>query len=119
MKKIFKNYKSTIILILAIIIGGVIGGIFGEKAKVLSPFGDVFLNLLFVVIVPLIFLTLSTSVAKMREKKRLGKIMRTIILVFVFTSLVACLRSYKGHGAVFLLLWLLLFLVLLVLLWLV
>ena len=100
MKKIFKNYKSTIILILAIIIGGVIGGIFGEKAKVLSPFGDVFLNLLFVVIVPLIFLTLSTSVAKMKEKKRLGKIMRTIIFVFVFTSLVAAIFGIASTSLV-------------------
>ena len=91
MKKVFKNYKSTIILILSIVIGGIIGGIFGKKTKVLSPFGDIFLNLLFVVIVPLIFLTLSTSVAKMKEKKRLGKIMRTIILVFAFTSLVAAI----------------------------
>ena len=109
MKKIFKNYKSTIILILAIIIGGVIGGIFEEKAKVLSPFGDVFLNLLFVVIVPLIFLTLSTSVARMKEKKRLGKITSVVIK-----------RSYLSLFLfLFLLLWLLLFLVLLVLLWLV
>ena len=100
MKKIFKNYKSTIILILAIIIGGVIGGIFGEKANVLSPFGDVFLNLLFVVIVPLIFLTLSTSVAKMKEKKRLGKIMRTIIFVFVFTSLVAAIFGIASTSLV-------------------
>ena len=100
MKKIFKNYKSTIILILAIIIGGVIGGFFGEKVKVLSPFGDVFLNLLFVVIVPLIFLTLSTSVAKMKEKKRLGKIMRTIIFVFVFTSLVAAIFGIASTSLV-------------------
>ncbi len=100
MKKIFKNYKSTIILILSIIIGGVIGGFFGEKAKVLSPFGDVFLNLLFVVIVPLIFLTLSTSVAKMKEKKRLGKIMRTIIIVFVFTSLIAAIFGIASTSLV-------------------
>ncbi len=91
MKKLFSNYKSTIILVLAIIIGGIVGAIFGEKTKVLSPFGDVFLNLLLVIIIPLVFLTLSTSVAKMKEKKRLGKIMRTIVLIFVLTSLVAAI----------------------------
>ncbi len=91
MKKVFGNYKSTIILVLAIILGGIVGAIFGEKTKVLAPFGDVFLNLLLVIIIPLIFLTLSTSVAKMKEKKRLGKIMRTIVLIFVLTSVVAAI----------------------------
>lgn len=100
MKKVFKNYKSTIILILSIVIGGIVGGIFGKKTKVLSPFGDIFLNLLFVVIVPLIFLTLSTSVAKMKEKKRLGKIMRTIIFVFAFTSLVAAIFGIASTSLV-------------------
>ena len=45
MKKILKNYKSTLILILAIIIGAVVGLIFKEDAKVLSPLGDIFINL--------------------------------------------------------------------------
>ena len=51
-------------------------------------------------IVPLIFLTLSTSVAKMKEKKRLGKIMRTIIFVFVFTSLVAAIFGIASTSLV-------------------
>ena len=32
--------------------------IFGEKASILSPFGDLFINLLMIIIVPLIFLTI-------------------------------------------------------------
>ena len=47
MKKFFKNYKSTIILLFAIIIGAIVGIIFKEKAVVLSPLGDLFLNLMF------------------------------------------------------------------------
>ena len=91
MKKIIKNYKSTLILILAIIIGAVVGIIFGEDAKVLSPLGDLFINMLLVVIVPLVFLTISTSITKMNTPKRLGKIMGTTILAFVVTSLIAVL----------------------------
>ena len=55
MKKFISNYKSTIILIVAIIVGAIVGIIFQEKATVLKPLGDIFLNLLLVVIVPLIF----------------------------------------------------------------
>lgn len=89
MKKFFKTYKSVIILLAAIIIGAIVGIAFKEKAAVLSPFGDIFLNLMFVIIVPLIFLSISTSISKMKQPKRLGKIMVTIVAMFVITSLVA------------------------------
>ena len=89
MKNFLKTYKSVIILLAAIIIGAIVGIVFKEKAAVLSPLGDVFLNLMFVVIVPLIFLSISTSIAKMKQPKRLGKIMVTIVAMFVVTSLVA------------------------------
>ncbi len=91
MKKFIKNYKSTLILLGAIIIGAIIGLIFGEKATILSPFGDLFLNLLFIIIVPLIFLTITTSIGKMSQPKRLGKILTSIVLVFIITSLVSVL----------------------------
>ena len=89
MKKFLKNYNSTLILLGSIIIGTIVGLIFGEKATVLSPFGDLFLNMLLVIIVPLIFLTISTSIGKMKQPKRIGKILTTIILVFAFTSIVS------------------------------
>lgn len=91
MKKIFKNYKSTIILLGAIILGAIIGLIFGEKATILNPMGDLFLNLLFIIIVPLIFLTITTSIGKMNQPKRLGKILTSIVIVFIITSLVSVL----------------------------
>lgn len=91
MKDFFKNYKSTIILLAAIIVGAIVGLVCGEKAAVLNPFGDVFLNLMFVAIVPLIFVTISSSISKMKQPKRLGKIMITIVCVFVVTSLIAVL----------------------------
>lgn len=91
MKKIWKNYKSTIILLLSIIIGTIVGLIFKEKACVLSPLGDIFLNLMFVVIVPLIFLTITSSIIKMENPKRLGKIMITILIVFAIMSIIAAL----------------------------
>jgi len=91
MKNIWKNYKSTIILLISIIIGAIVGLIFKEKASVLSPFGDIFINLMFVVIVPLIFLTITTAIIKMDSPKRLGKIMSRIILVFIIMSVISSL----------------------------
>lgn len=91
MKKIFKNYKSTIIMFISVIVGTLIGVIFKEKATILKPFGTLFINLLLTIIVPLIFLTLSTSIGKMKEPKRLGKILITIIGIFILTSLISVL----------------------------
>ena len=96
MKKFLSNYKSTIILLVAIIVGAIVGIIFQEKATILSPFGDLFLNLLLVIIVPLIFLTITTSIAKMKTPKRLGKIMVTIICVFLLTSIIAVLVGFAS-----------------------
>lgn len=94
MKKFLSNYKSTIILLVAIIVGAIVGIIFQEKATILSPLGDLFLNLLLVIIVPLIFLTITTSIAKMKQPKRIGKIMITIICVFIFTSIIAVIIGF-------------------------
>ena len=89
MKKIWSTYKSTILLIGALIIGAIVGLVFGDKAKVLSPFGDLFMNLMFVIIVPLIFLTITTSIAKIKQPKRLGKVIVTIFATFIVMSLVS------------------------------
>ena len=91
MKNILKTYKSVIILLAAIIIGAIAGMVLKEKAAVLKPFGDIFLNLLFVVIVPLIFLSITTSISRIKQPKRIGKIMITIIATFVVMSLISVL----------------------------
>lgn len=91
MKSFLKNYKQTLILLAAIIIGAIVGLCCGEKATFLSPLGDIFINLMFIIIVPLIFLTISTSIAKVSQPKRVGKILGTTVLVFIITSLVSVL----------------------------
>lgn len=94
MKNILKNYKSNLVIILAIIIGAIFGIIFKEDVKVVSPLGDLFLNMLLIVIVPLIFLTITTSIYKMNSPKRLSKILISTVVVFVITSVIAVLIGF-------------------------
>lgn len=96
MKKFLSNYKSTIILLVAIIVGSIIGIIFKEKATILSPLGDLFLNLLLVIIIPLIFLNITTAISKMKQPKRIGKIIGSILLVFIITSIIAVLIGFAS-----------------------
>ena len=94
MKKIIKNYKSTLILLGSVVIGAICGLIFKEKAEIVKPLGDLFLNLLLVIIVPLIFFTITTSISKMNEKKRLSKILISTIIIFLVTSIIAVLFGF-------------------------
>lgn len=89
MKKFWSNYKQTIILLASLIIGAIVGLVYGEKAAILSPFGDLFMNLMFIIIVPLIFLTITTSIAKIKQPKRLSKVITTIFGVFIVTTLIS------------------------------
>lgn len=94
MKKVLKNYKGTLIMLICVIVGAISGLIFKEKASIVKPFGDLFLNLLLVIIVPLIFFTITSSISKMKEKKRLSKILINTIIVFLITSIVAVLFGF-------------------------
>lgn len=89
MAKKLKAYRFPLILLASIIIGSIIGLIFGEKASVIKPFGDLFLNLLFMIVVPLVFFSISSAVANMDSMKRLGKIMGSMLSVFIITGIIA------------------------------
>lgn len=79
---------------MAIILGSIVGLIFKENATVLSPLGDIFLNMLLVIIVPLIFLNITTAITKMENPKRMGKILVFTIIVFVIMSLISVLVGF-------------------------
>ncbi len=94
--KLWKNYRFPIILLLSIILGSIIGSIMGSDAKVLEPFGQVFINMLFVIVIPLVFSTIAGSVASMKSIKRLGKILRYMLLIFIITSFISSVFMLLG-----------------------
>ncbi|WP_404354913.1 dicarboxylate/amino acid:cation symporter [Cytobacillus firmus] len=100
MKKVFANYKLTIFLLLSILIGGVAGVVFGPKTAIVKPFGDLFLNLLFMIIVPLVFFSIASSLANMGGMKRLGKIMAGIFTVFFITAVISAILGFIGISIV-------------------
>ena len=88
-QSIWEAYKFSILLIGAILIGSLIGIHFGEAAVKLKPLGDLFINGMFMIVVPLVFITISSSIAGMNDMNRLGKIMKNLFLIFVRTGVVA------------------------------
>jgi Na+/H+-dicarboxylate symporter len=85
----FKSYGFSFILIISIIIGSILGIIFKKDAAVLKPLGDIFLNLLFTIVIPLVFFSISSAVAGMSDMKRLGKILTAMIVVFTIAGFIA------------------------------
>lgn len=106
MRSKLRAYRFPIILLISIIIGSIIGLVFQEKANVIRPLGDIFINLLFMVVIPLVFFSISSAIANMDSMKRLGKIMGSMMTVFIVTGiisavfmLVATVMFPPGKGA--------------------
>ena len=91
MNKQLKNYVFPSILMLSILLGGVVGHYLGTNADYLKPFGDIFLNLIFTAIVPLVFFSVSSAVARLGATKKFVKLLSSMLAVFLFTSIVAAI----------------------------
>lgn len=89
--KFLKTYGFSIIMLLSIIIGSLWGTFLGEDATYFKPLGDIFLNLMFTLVVPLVFFTIASSISKMIDLKRLGKIMGYSLIIFVSTCIIAAI----------------------------
>jgi Na+/H+-dicarboxylate symporter len=105
-KTIFRSYRFSVILILSVILGAVIGLFFGKSAAIMKPLGDVFLNLLFTAIVPLVFFSIASAVSGMPNVRRLGRILFCMIAIFIITGIIAsiimviCVQLYPpAEGA--------------------
>ncbi|WP_144891606.1 dicarboxylate/amino acid:cation symporter [Flavobacterium tiangeerense] len=91
-----KNYNSNILLLGGIFVGSILGLVFGKGVEVIKPLGDIFLNLLFTAIIPLVFFTISASIASLEKTEKLGKLFLIVIGVFLFTVLVSAILMVVG-----------------------
>jgi Na+/H+-dicarboxylate symporter len=57
-----------------ITIGSIIGIVAPDFVEYIKPLGDIFLNLLFVSVVPLVFFAVSNSIASLEQQSKFGRI---------------------------------------------
>src|ERR1700761_736157 len=88
-----KNYIGMIWLIAGILFGSMAGVIFGKSAEIIKPIGDIFLNLLFVAVIPLVFFAISSAIANLQGAQKLSRIMGVMAAVFVGTVIVAAILT--------------------------
>ncbi len=84
-----KSYTFLIILLSAIFLGALTGYVIGPSASRLKPLGDIFLNLMFTVVVPLVFFSVASAIANMGDLKRVWKVISNMLGVFLFTGIIA------------------------------
>jgi Na+/H+-dicarboxylate symporter len=93
MNNFYQNYKGIIWLVVGIILGSLAGWTFGEKVKVLKPIGDIFLNLLFTAVIPLVFFSIASAIGGLKETGKLSKMMAVMTIVFLGTVIISALLT--------------------------
>ena len=93
MKKLLKNYSFILFMLLGIVGGCVVGALW-PKATVFKPLGTLFINMMFCIVVPMVFSSIAGAVANMGNRQRAGKIMGVTIGTFVVTGAIAAVIMY-------------------------
>ena len=87
------SYRGIIFLMGGITIGSIVGLLFPEIVKYVKPVGDIFLNLLFVSVVPLVFFAVANSIASLEQQSKFTKIILATGVTFLFFIMTAALYT--------------------------
>lgn len=89
----FKNNWFTLTMVLGMVAGAITGWLW-PGATVLEPLGTIFINMMFCVVVPLVFFSISSAVANMISARKAGKVMGTTVVTFLCTAAIAAIIMY-------------------------
>jgi len=93
MKDFLKRYWFILSMLIAIVAGCITGAVW-PKATVLEPLGTIFINLMFCVVVPMVFCSIASAIANMGSARRAGKVLGTTVLTFFVTAAIAAVIMY-------------------------
>lgn len=96
MRTIIESYSSIILLLGGIVLGSLVGLFFPTVVPLIKPLGDIFLNLLFVAVIPLLLFSISSSIANIEGNNKLGHILRSMSVVFIVTLAIAAILTIVG-----------------------
>ncbi|MBQ6773436.1 MAG: dicarboxylate/amino acid:cation symporter [Synergistaceae bacterium] len=88
-QSVAKNYFFLTILLIAMILGSIIGYIYPAFSNNIAFLGTIFIRLMFCIVVPMVFASIAGAVSNTGSLKRSGKILWVTVLTFVITGAVA------------------------------
>lgn len=86
-KSILNN--QVFLTLSAIVAGAVLGLLFGDKMSDFKFIGDIWLNAIKMIIVPLVFVLITLAVGGQKDLKTLGKAAGKIILLYIISTVIA------------------------------
>ena len=92
--KVFLKRNWFILTMLTSIVAGCAVGAVWPGATCLQPIGTIFVNLMFCVVVPMVFCSISSAIANMKGMRRAGKIMGMTVATFLITAAIAAVMMY-------------------------
>ena len=93
MKNFLKNYGFIIFMLIGIVAGCVTGAVW-PGATALEPLGTLFINMMFCIVVPMVFCSIASAIANMDNAKRAGKVMGATLATFFATAAIAAVIMY-------------------------
>lgn len=94
MKNFLKNYGFILCMLTGIAGGCIVGLVWPGSAKTLEPLGTIFTNLMFCLVVPMVFCSISSAIANMPSARRAGKVMGVTLTTFFITAAIASVIMY-------------------------
>ena len=94
MKKLLKNYGFILSMLTGIVAGCIVGLVNPGFAANLAPLGTLFTNMMFCLVVPMVFCSICSAIANMPSAQRAGKVMGVTISTFFVTAGIASVIMY-------------------------
>src|SRR5580704_13588446 len=83
-------YKHlSVQILLAMMLGVIVGHVWPERADALKPLGDLFIKLVRMLVAPIIFCTVVHGIASVREAKRVGRLALKALMYFEIVTTLA------------------------------
>ena len=76
-------------IFICIILGVVLGMVFGPKVEAIKPIGDIFVRLVSMMVILLVTPALISGMGVMQDPKKIGRVGIKIVVLFVLTTIVA------------------------------
>lgn len=94
MKKKKLKFDGTEAMLAGVIAGALVGALWPAAAHFVKPVGDIFLNLLFALVVPMVFFSISLAFFRLKSRKQVGKLLLKTLAAFAILWLVSGIISY-------------------------
>lgn len=76
-------------ILIAMVLGVVVGSVLGEKASLFKPVGEAFLRLIKMIVIPLVLASMTVGITSIQDPQKLGRVGFVLLTLYLFTTVFA------------------------------